>query len=127
MIGIGKQAKARQIGTPGLGDQPRGPNRIIAAPASTTAPPIASQRSGMGTLDCPKPEQRGRDIDAAISGVGAAGFVSRQLRQQPGKQRENAKPRQQPQSHTGEPPTRTKSQETRQLQERGNGKEEREG
>src|SRR3546814_9199374 len=83
----------------------------MAAPASTTAPPIASQRSGMGTLDCPKPEQRGRDIDAAISGVGAAGFVGRHLRQQPGKQRENDKPRQQPQRRAVAPPPRQKRSE----------------
>src|SRR3546814_8652640 len=91
----------------------------MAAPASTTAPPIASQRSGMGTLDCPKPELRGRDIDAAISGVGAAGFVGRHLRQQPGKQRENDKPRQQPQRRAVEPPPRPKGKATGDLAESG--------
>src|SRR3546814_17643688 len=73
----------------------------------------------MGTLDCPKPEQRGRDIDAAISGVGAAGFVGRHLRQQPGKQRENDKPRQQPQRRAVEPPPRPKGKATGDLAESG--------
>jgi len=46
-VGIGQGTQTGQRNSPNSGRQPRGPNRMMAAPASTTAPPMKSHRSGV--------------------------------------------------------------------------------
>src|SRR3546814_20351697 len=59
------------------------------------------------------------DWSSDVCSSDLAGFVGRHLRQQPGKQRENDKPRQQPQRRAVEPPPRPQGKATGDLAESG--------